>query len=43
MGENTVRVLVMLNTTALAGTEGFVAKLPKLPGFTRAAARASER
>jgi len=41
MGENTARVLVMLITTALAG-EGakFVAKLPKLPGFQRAAAQA---
>jgi len=41
MGENTARVLVMLITTALAGGGGkFVAKLPKLPGFARAAARA---
>lgn len=41
MGENTARVLVMLITTALAGGGAqFVSKLPKLPGFTRAAAQA---
>ncbi|WP_224250087.1 SitA5 family polymorphic toxin [Hyalangium gracile] len=39
MGENTARVLVMLVTAVLAGsTAQFVAKLPKLPGFERAAA-----
>jgi len=41
MGENTARVLVLLITTALAGGGGqFAAKLPKLPGFSRAVARA---
>ena len=41
MGENTARVLVMLITTALAGGGAtFVSKLPKLPGFSRAAAQA---
>jgi hypothetical protein len=38
MGENTARVVVMLVTAALAGgTAKFAAKLPKLPGFERAA------
>lgn len=38
MGENTARVVVMLVTAALAGgTARFAAKLPKLPGFERAA------
>lgn len=41
IGENTARVLVMLITTALAsGSASFAAKLPKLPGFSRAAAQA---
>jgi hypothetical protein len=41
MGENTARVLVMLITTAVAGGGGkFVQRLPKLPGFARAAAQA---
>jgi hypothetical protein len=39
MGENTARVVVLLVTTVLAGgTARFAAKLPKLPGFERAAA-----
>lgn len=39
MGENTARVLVMLVTAALAGSGAkFAARLPKLPGFERAAA-----
>lgn len=38
MGENTARVLVMLVTAVLAGSAAkFVAKLPKLPGYERAA------
>jgi hypothetical protein len=38
MGENTAQVLVMLLTAALAGGAAkFAAKLPKLPGFGRAA------
>ena len=38
MGENTARVVVMLATAALAGGAAkFAAKLPKLPGFERAA------
>jgi len=38
MGENTARVVVMLVTAALAGGAAkFAAKLPKLPGFERAA------
>jgi hypothetical protein len=41
MGENTARVLVMLITTAVAGGGAtFASKLPKLPGFSRAAAQA---
>ncbi|KFE64793.1 hypothetical protein DB31_1811 [Hyalangium minutum] len=41
MGENTARVLVMLITTAIVGGGGkFVQKLPKLPGFAKAAAQA---
>jgi hypothetical protein len=40
MGENTARVLVLLITTALGGGAKFVSKLPKLPGFAQAAARA---
>lgn len=41
MGENTARVLVLLITTALGGGGAkFVAKLPKLPGFALASARA---
>jgi hypothetical protein len=41
MGENTARVLVMLVTAALAGSAAkFATKLPKLPGFERAAAQA---
>lgn len=41
MGENTARVLVMLVTAALAGGAArFSSKLPELPGFARAAARA---
>jgi hypothetical protein len=39
MGENTARVVVMLVTAALSGSVAqFSAKLPKLPGFERAAA-----
>jgi len=39
MGEHTARVLVLLVTTALAGGAAkFAARLPKLPGFERAAA-----
>jgi len=39
MGENTARVLVLLVTAALAGGSAkFAARLPKLPGFERAAA-----
>lgn len=38
MGENTARVVVMLATAALAGGAAkFSAKLPRLPGFERAA------
>jgi hypothetical protein len=41
MGENVARVLVMLVTAALTGSAAqFAAKLPKLPGFAPAAARA---
>jgi len=41
LGENTSRVLVMLVTAALGGTVvKFAKKLPQLPGFSRAAARA---
>ena len=41
LGENTSRVLVMLVTAALGGTVAkFAKKLPQLPGFSRAAARA---
>jgi hypothetical protein len=41
IGENTAQVLVMLLTAALAGGAAkFAAKLPKLPGFGRAAERA---
>jgi len=41
LGENTSRVLVMLITAALGGTVAkFAKKLPQLPGFSRAAARA---
>ncbi|WP_224249926.1 SitA5 family polymorphic toxin [Hyalangium gracile] len=41
MGENTARVVVMLVTAVLTGGAArFAAKLPKLPGFARAAARA---
>jgi hypothetical protein len=44
MGENTARVLVLLVTAALTGSAAkFVAKLPKLPGFERAAAWAEAR
>ena len=40
LGENTSRVLVMLVTAALGGTVAkFAKKLPRLPGFSRAAAR----
>ncbi|MFP2903993.1 hypothetical protein ACLESD_02740 [Pyxidicoccus sp. 3LFB2] len=41
MGENTARVLVMVATAALGGTTAKLAqKVPKLPGFTQAAAQA---
>ncbi|KFE67633.1 hypothetical protein [Hyalangium minutum] len=41
LGENTSHVLVMLVTAALGGTVAkFAKKLPQLPGFSRAAARA---
>jgi hypothetical protein len=41
LGENTARALVMLVTAALGGTAAkFAGKLPKLPGFSRAAAQA---
>nr|WP_224249077.1 hypothetical protein [Hyalangium gracile] len=44
MGENTARVLVLLVTTVLSGGAArFAAKLPKLPGFERAAAWAEAR
>jgi len=41
LGDNTSRVLVMLVTAALGGTVAkFAKKLPQLPAFSRAAARA---
>jgi hypothetical protein len=41
MGENAAKVLVMLVTAALSGSAAqFAHKLPKLPGFQRAAAQA---
>jgi hypothetical protein len=41
LGENTARVVVMLITAVLGGTVAkFAKKLPQLPGFSRAAARA---
>ncbi len=41
MGENTARVLVLVVTAALSGSAAHLSRqLPKLPGFSRAAARA---